>query len=178
MIQVNSVQNLNAAVSVPGSKYIANRLLIICALANETSILKNVPDNEDINNAIKAVKEFGIKIERNNGTLTIKGTGGKLKAPKNEINAGDSGTLLRFIAGFAVLANGDTKITGSKRIQERPISYLLKSLSDLGAKCSSKNGHAPITIEGSLKGGRTEIKGSISSQFISSLLMISPFAKN
>ena len=177
MIQVNSVQNLNAAVSVPGSKYIANRLLIICALANETSILKNVPDNEDINNAIKAVKEFGIKIERNNGTLTIKGTGGKLKAPKNEINAGDSGTLLRFIAGFAALAKGNTKITGSKRIQERPISDLLKSLSDLGAKCSSKNGHAPITIEGSLKGGRTEIKGSISSQFISSLLMASTFAK-
>ena len=134
MIQVNSVQNLNAAVSVPGSKYIANRLLIICALANETSILKNVPDNEDINNAIKAVKEFGIKIERNNGTLTIKGTGGKLKAPKNEINAGDSGTLLRFIAGFAALAKGNTKITGSKRIQERPISDLLKSVSDLGEK--------------------------------------------
>lgn len=178
MIEISPIKNLNATISVPGSKYIANRLLIICALANGVSILKNVPENEDINNAIKAIKEFGIKIEKSNGTLTINGTGGKLKAPKSKINVGDSGTLLRFIAGFAALAKGRSKITGSKRIQKRPISDLLKSLSDLGIKCESTNNHAPIKIQGgNFKGGKTLIKGDVSSQFISSLLMISPFAK-
>ena len=178
MIEINSVQNIDAEISIPGSKYIANRLLIICALANGTSVLKNVPDNEDINNSIKALQQFGIEIEKNKDNLTITGTG-KLKAPNNEINVGDSGTLLRFITAFSALAKGNTKITGSKRIQERPISDLLKSLSDLGIKSNSKNGNAPLTITGgNLDGGKTKIKGSISSQFISALLLISPFAKN
>lgn len=179
MIEITPIKTLNATVSVPGSKYIANRLLIICALANGNSILKNVPDNEDINNAIKALEQFGIRIEKNNDTLTMIGTNGRLISPKNEINVGDSGTLLRFIAGFAALAKGKTAITGSKRIQERPILDLLDSLNDLGIKSSSKNDHAPITIEGgNLKGGKTTTKGDVSSQFISSLLMIAPFAKN
>ena len=178
MIEITPIKNLNAAISVPGSKYIANRLLIICALANGTSNLKNVPDNDDINNAISALKQFGIKIKKNNDSLTIKGINGKLKAPKNGINVGDSGTLLRFIAGFAALAKGKVTITGSKRIQERPISDLLKSLDDSGVKSSSKNGYAPIVIEGgSFNGGKTSIKGDKSSQFISALLLISPFAK-
>ena len=177
MIEINSIKNLNAAVSVPGSKYIANRLLIICALANGNSILKNVPENDDINNSIKSLEQFGIKIEKNNGTLKIIGTNGKLKSPKNEINVGDSGTLLRFITAFSAIAKGNTKITGSKRIQERPILELLNSLNDLGIKFNSKNGNAPLTINGgSLEGGKTKIKGNISSQFISALLLISPFA--
>src|SRR3989338_3930096 len=155
MIEINSVKSLNAAVSVPGSKYIANRLLIICALANGTSVLKNVPDNEDINNSIKALQQFGVNFEKNNDNLTITGTG-KLKSPKNEINVGDSGTLLRFITAFSALAKGNTKITGSKRIQERPVSDLLKSLGDLGIKSDSKNGNAPLTvIGGTLEGGKT-----------------------
>src|SRR3989338_731736 len=104
MIEITPVKNLNASVSVPGSKYIANRLLVICALANGTSVLRNAPENEDITNAINALKQFGIKIEKNNDVVTIKGTNEKLTSLKNEINVGDSGTLLRFIAGFAALA--------------------------------------------------------------------------
>jgi len=178
MIEITPVKNLDSSVSVPGSKYIANRLLIICALADGISTLKNVPDNKDINNAINAIKQFGIKIEKNSNALTIHGTNGRLHSSRNKINVGDSGTLLRFIAGFAALAKGKTKITGSKRMQERPISDLLKSLTDLGVKCESANKHAPIEIlGGTFKGGKTSINGSISSQFISSLLMISPFAK-
>src|SRR3989344_7896697 len=179
MIEITPVRNLNATVSVPGSKYIANRLLIICALGNGISILKNVPENDDISNAINALKQFGIKIEKNNDILTINGTNGKLNSPKNEINVGDSGTLLRFITAFSAIANGNTEIMGSKRMQERPIADLLNSLNDLGIKSNSKNGNAPLTIHGgSLKGGKTSVKGNVSSQFISSLLMISPFAND
>ncbi len=179
MIEITPVKSLDAAISVPGSKYIANRLLVICSLADGISALKNVPENEDINNAITALKQFGIDIEKNKDTLTITGTDGNFKSSKGKINVGDSGTLLRFIAGFAALAKGKTEITGSKRIQERPISDLLKSLNELGIECESSDGHAPISVQGgNLKGGKTKIKGNISSQFISSLLMISPFAKN
>jgi len=178
MIEIIPVSKLDADIFIPGSKYIANRLLIICALANGTSVLRNVPDNEDINNSIEALQQFGIKIKKNGDEITVQGTNGKLNSAKNEINVGDSGTLLRFITAFSAIAKGNTKITGSKRIQERPISELLQSLDDLGIKSSSKNGNAPLTINGSnLDGGKTKIKGNISSQYISALLLISPFAK-
>ena len=178
MMQIKPIKDLNATVSVPGSKYIANRLLIICSLAKGTSVLNNVPDNDDINNSIRALQQFGVQIKKNKDILTIVGTSGKLKQRKNEINVGDSGTLLRFISGLAALSKGKTKITGSSRIKQRPIIDLLKSLNDLGVKSSSRNGHAPLIIKGgNFRGGRTEIKGDVSSQFISSLLLTAPYAK-
>src|SRR3989338_2778966 len=106
MIEIKTINRLDSAIRVPGSKYIANRLLIICALAEGDSILKNAPDNDDINNAVRSLKQFGIKIEKNGSNLFIHGTGGKLKAPKEDIRVGDSGTLLRFIAGLAALSPG------------------------------------------------------------------------
>ncbi|MAG91569.1 3-phosphoshikimate 1-carboxyvinyltransferase [Candidatus Woesearchaeota archaeon] len=178
MIELNSIKNLDAEIIVPGSKYVANRLLIICALADGTSVLRNMPENDDINNAIAALSNFGVEIKKNNDELTIHGN--KLISPNNEINVGDSGTLLRFITGFASLVNGNVNITGSKRIKERPIIDLLKSLNDLGVKSRSLNGECPpVVIEGgNFKGGTTKISGEKSSQFISSLLLVAPYAQN
>lgn len=186
MIEITPLKKLDCKISVPGSKYVANRVLLIAALANGASIIKNVPENDDINAAIEALKKFGVGIKKinekdnKNINLEIIGSNGKLKAQNGKIDVHDSGTLLRFIAGFASLADGKTIITGSERIQERPINDLLKSLNDLGVRCSSlNNGFPPVEINGgTLKGGITKIKGDVSSQFISSLLMISPYAKN
>ena len=179
MIEISPLKKLNSSIQVPGSKYVANRVLLISALAEGTSMIKNVPDNDDINNSINALKKFGIEIEKEDNTLIIKGSSGKLKLPENEIDVGNSGTLLRFIAAFVSLAEGKTKITGSARIQERPIKDLLASLRDLGIESESLNqGYPPVIIEGgTLKGGTTRIKGDISSQFISSLLLVSPYAE-
>ena len=177
MIEIIPIKNLNAEITVPGSKYVANRVLIICALANGTSIIKNLPNNEDISNAITALKQFGVKIKKEKGGLVINGTDGKLKLPE-EIDVGESGTLMRFITGFAALASGNTQIIGSKRIQERPLKELLESLKDIGIGFESVDNHPPIIIQGgNLKAGTTRIKGNISSQFISSLLLIAPYAK-
>ena len=180
MIEVVPLKKLNSEISVPGSKYIANRILMIASLAEGTSIIKNIPENEDIKATIEALKKFGVEIKKDNNDLEINGTNGKLKLPKDDINVGNSGTLMRFIVGFSSLVKGKTKITGSKRIQQRPIIDLLNSLNDLGIKCSSVNkGFPPVKVEGgTLKGGTTKIKGDISSQFISSLLLTAPYAKN
>jgi len=179
MIEIVPIKELNADITVPGSKYVANRVLLICALAEGVSVLKNVPENDDINNTIKALQKFGINIKKEDNTLIINGSGGKLKLPENEINVGDSGTLLRFITGFASLVKGKTKITGSKRIQQRPIKDLLDNLKVLGIESESLNECCPPVIVngGYLKGGKTIIKGNISSQFISSLLLIAPYAE-
>jgi len=180
MIEIVPLKKLNSEISVPGSKYIANRILMIAALAEGTSIIKNIPNNDDINIAIESLKKFGVGIKKDNSNLEINGTNGNLKLPKDEINVENSGTLMRFIVGFASLLKGKVKITGSERIKQRPISGLLNSLNDLGIKCSSVNGNfPPIEVEGgTLKGGITKIKGDVSSQFISSLLLISPYSKN
>ena len=177
MIEIIPLKSLNATITVPGSKYEANRALICAALSNGTSVLSNLPENEDILGAIEALKQFGVGFEGDCKTLRVKGVGGKPKTPTKEIHVGNSGTLFRFILPFAALTGGKTIITGSKRICERPIKDLLKSLSDLGIKSRSSNGCAPIILQGgSFKGGKTTIDGSVSSQFISALLLASPYA--
>ncbi len=179
MIEITPIKSLNAELTLPGNKYVANRVLILAALANGTSVIKNVPNNDDLNHMINALKEFEVEIEKSQNTVTIKGTNGIIKTPKKEINVGESGTLMRFITSFATLIDGSVTITGSKKIQERPIKELLNSLQDLSVDVkSNNNGFPPVTIQGKgLVGGSTKIKGDVSSQFISSLLMIAPFAE-
>ena len=179
MIEIVPIKELNSEITVPGSKYVANRVLIAAGLAERTSIIKNIPENDDINVAMGALKQFGVGINKENNILEIRGTDGEIKNPTEEINVHDSGTLMRFIISFAALSQGEVKITGSKRIQQRPVGDLLKSLSDLGVNCKSLNKNCPpIVVEGgTFKGGITKIKGDVSSQFISSLLLISPYAE-
>lgn len=182
VIEIKPIKALDSEITVPGSKYIANRVLLLAALANGLSKIKNVPDNEDINATIEALKKFNIdiKINKKNKEIIINGSNGNIAALNEKINVRNSGTLMRLITGFASLAGGKTTITGSERIKQRPIKELLMSLNDLGVKCSSKNnGFPPVEVEGgTLNGGTTKIKGNVSSQFISSLLIISPYAKN
>ena len=136
MIEIKPIKALDSEITVPGSKYVANRVLLLAALANGTSKISNVPNNDDVNATIEALRKFGIKINKKNDEIVINGTNGKIRAPDKEINVRNSGTLMRLITGFASLAQGKTTITGSERIKQRPIKDLLSSLNDLGIKCS------------------------------------------
>lgn len=178
MIKINPITNLDTEIKVSGSKYIANRVLLIAALADGTSIIRNVPENDDIKNTIKALEQFGVKIKKDDNTLTINGTSGNFTAPKKAIDVGHSGTLLRFMAGFASLAKGTTIITGSERIRQRPIKDLLDALQKQGIYTESKDDYPPVKLYGGkIKGGSIQVKASVSSQYISSLLLISSFAR-
>src|SRR3989338_8069219 len=182
IIEIKPIKAMDSEITVPGSKYIANRVLLLAALANGASKIKNVPDNEDISAAIGALKKFNIeiKIDKKNKEVIINGSNGNVAAPNEKIDVRNSGTLMRLIVGFASLVDGKTTITGSERIKQRPIKELLMSLNDFGIRCSSKNnGFPPVEVKGgTLNGGTTKIKGNVSSQFISSLLIISPYAQN
>lgn len=177
MIEIVPVRKLNAEVTVPGSKYFANRVIIMAALASGISVLENVPDNDDINHAIGAIKKLGIGAEKKGTTLTINGGHEKLKAC--DIDVGESGTLLRFVTALCSVSKGTSTITGSERIKERPILELLDSLNSLGITTESLNsGFPPVKISGgSLKGGTVRMSGNISSQFISAILLISCYAE-
>lgn len=181
-LSVQPPEKLQGSITIPGSKYWANRVLPIAALAQGISKIDNVPKNDDIEQALKALGALGVTITRENvhdkQLVIIEGNNGLLQEPHQAINVGESGTLLRLVTGLAALVQGKTVITGSKRIKERPILPLLQSLQELGTTREPKTAeHAPFTVVGgTYQGGKTTISGNISSQFVSTLLLIAPYA--
>lgn len=168
--------SINARIIVPGSKSITNRALICTALAKGESVIHNASDSNDTALMINGLNQLGVLVRRSNNELMVEGTGGKLYAPKFPIPVGNAGTTLRFMLSLAALAQGKTVFEGSERMAERPIDDLMNSLSALGVKTQVQNSR--YTIEGpSLRGGTTKLNAAKSSQFLSSLLMVAPYAE-
>ena len=166
-------------VTAPPSKSFMNRALVISALAKGKSILTNPIYCDDTNYMIKALKLLGVKINILASKLEIIGTGGEFNLPKKPIFVGNAGTAFRFLVSLAVLVKGPVIIDGDERMKKRPIIDLLNALEQLGVKVESNSGYAPIKIDGTnFKGGKATINSSVSSQFISSLLMIAPYSEN
>ncbi|PIE52012.1 3-phosphoshikimate 1-carboxyvinyltransferase [Candidatus Fermentibacteria bacterium] len=169
---------------IPGSKYVANRALLISALARGSSVVSNIPENGDIDLLVGMLRHAGVSVNSVDGTvrtLEIQGSAGRPgRTGSHFIDAGESGTLLRFAAGFASLLDGETFITAGFRNRQRPLEPLLKSLEELGAEITRgpEQGGFPLGISRGLKGGTTVIGGQYSSQFISSLLLAAPYADN
>ena len=179
MKKVSFAGKINSDINIPGSKYIANRVITIAALGRGKSSISNIPDNRDIQQALKAYRQLGINIDKHNSKARIQGADGKFNQGSVEIHTGESGTLMRFVTAVATLAKGNIRITGSRRIKERPVGELVDSLIELGAEVKKENGdHPPVLIKSQgLKGGYTQINGEKSSQFISALLLVAPYAK-
>ncbi|MCC8187249.1 MAG: 3-phosphoshikimate 1-carboxyvinyltransferase [Bacteroides sp.] len=145
---------LQAAIQLPASKSISNRALIIHALARSTQVLSNLSDCDDTRVMINALKHL-----------------------EDVIDIGAAGTSMRFLTAYLSVAEGTHTITGSERMQQRPIQVLVDALRILGADISykRKEGYPPLLIRGtSLKGGKVSLRGNVSSQYISALLMIGP----
>jgi 3-phosphoshikimate 1-carboxyvinyltransferase len=165
-------------ITAPPSKSFMNRALIISALANGKSILNNPIYCDDTNYMINALKLLGVKIKTSASKLEIVGRGGKFKLPKKPIFVGNSGTAFRFLVSLSVMVKGTVIIDGDKRMRKRPIVDLLNTLEQLGAKVESNLGYPPIKISGKdFKGGIATINSNVSSQFISSLLMVTPYSE-
>jgi 3-phosphoshikimate 1-carboxyvinyltransferase len=146
-------------VSLPGSKSLSNRVLMIQALSGLSftiSNLSNADDTKHLQAALNHIKE---------GT-------------SQTIDIGHAGTDMRFLTSFLSIQNGTWHLTGSERMQQRPISDLVNVLKQLGASISYENqeGYPPLLIKGtSIKGGSATINGNVSSQYISSLLLVAPY---
>jgi 3-phosphoshikimate 1-carboxyvinyltransferase len=171
--------DIKGTVNAPPSKSYTHRAIAIAALS-EKAIVNNPLISEDTKATIRASEAFGAIIESKEDSLIIKGFDGKLKTPDNVIDVANSGTTLRIMTAVASLAEGATVLTGDASIRTRPNTPLLNALNDLGAETFStrNNGMAPIVVRGKMRGGRVYIDGSISSQFISALLIACPFAQN
>lgn len=178
MLAIKTKKYVDAVIEAPPSKSYTQRALIVASLADEKSVIKNPLFSDDTSYMVSALKQFGIKIEKKGKDLIVYGTRGILKSPQKNIFTGNAGTTMRFLTAFAALANGEAIISGDKRMQQRPIQDLLDALSQLGVKSESDNGYPPVKIfGGSFNGGNAKLKGSISSQYLSSILMCAPYAK-
>lgn len=172
--------SLNGKIAIPGSKSHTIRAVAIASLADGQSRITNPLISSDTISAVKCYRDLGAEIDDSNRLCwDIIGTNGKIANCPRVIDVGNSGTTLRLAVGSAALADKDAMIelTGDAQIQARPIQPLLDSLSDLGAKAGSQKGNdcAPVSVTGTLAGGKTTIK-CVTSQYLSSLLMAAPLA--
>ncbi|MGD9636958.1 MAG: 3-phosphoshikimate 1-carboxyvinyltransferase, partial [Pirellulales bacterium] len=160
----------------PGSKSITNRALVCAALAAGRSTLRGALDSEDTRVMIAALRELGINVTlRDEGhTLVVDGSGGLIPAGAAELFCANSGTTIRFLAALVTLGQGTFRLDGVARMRERPIEDLLAALRQLGADAESEShdGCPPVVVHANgLPGGTATVRGDISSQFLSGLLM-------
>ena len=127
---------VHARVRAPPSKSYTHRALIIAALAEGVSSIKGQLDADDTRITARALAALGVRIVWEQGLITVYGTGGRLHAPGSAIDIGDSGTSMRLLTAVCLLADGPVTMTGSARMQERPIGPLVDALNNAGASIS------------------------------------------
>jgi 3-phosphoshikimate 1-carboxyvinyltransferase len=161
-------------VRVPASKSVANRELVLSAIADGRSRLRLGPldPGDDVRAMIEAIIALDYRVDREDGEISVRGTGAGPHRAGGAIDAHDAGTVARFGAALAALGSGYVTITGSPRLRERPIGPLLDALRRLGATVTGDR--LPVTIVGPIRGGEIEIAGNESSQFASALLLVAP----
>ena len=171
---------LDATVSVPGSKSITNRAAVCAALAAGTSTLVGALDSDDTEAMRIALGALGVAVAVDTEAWRIEGLGGTFRAPAAPLDARASGTTARFLTAAATLADGPVVIDGAPRMRERPIDDLVDALRGLGAEIAvlGRAGCPPVRVAGGgLRGGRTGIDASRSSQFVTAVLLAAPYAR-
>lgn len=183
MIEIKPLQvKIDARVRVPGSKSYTNRALVTAALANGTSTVANALFSDDTKYMAGGLNALGISVEerQEDRMFIIQGKNGVIPAKQANLFVGNAGTAMRFLTAILTLGNGIYEIDGIARMRQRPIQDLLDGLKQLGAEVVSKyhNGCPPVTVHGEgLPGGQAIVKGDLSSQYLSALLMTAPYAK-
>jgi 3-phosphoshikimate 1-carboxyvinyltransferase len=162
-------------VRVPASKSVANRQLVLSAIADGRSRLEfgRLDPGDDVRAMRQALASLGYTVEWDQTfQVTVTGAGERIPHAVGPVNAAEAGTVARFALALAALADGETRFDGSERIRERPIAPLVAALRELGAKADADT--LPLTIRGPLRGGHATVPGHQSSQFASALLLIAP----
>lgn len=180
MIEIQPVAKVNTAIEVPGSKSLTQRALIAAALAKGESRLIGPLESEDTAYSSQALTQMGVGIKKDKDWL-IRGNGGLIQPSGEPIFLGNNGTATRFLTSVAALGNTQYIIDGDSRMHQRPIGPLMHALQGWGVDISSVRGTGcpPILINGrGVAGGTTVLPEGKSSQYLSSLLLIAPYAKS
>ncbi len=160
----------------PASKSVAQRVLLASALSHQKIQINHIGQSDDVLNILKICKQLGAEVETINiQSIAVKG---RVNPPKKNLNVGESGLGVRLTTPIASTFNQAFIINGKGSLLNRPLTQFKDFLPQMGVNVSFNNGHLPISISGKLKGGNYTVDGSLSSQYISGLLMALPLAKN
>jgi 3-phosphoshikimate 1-carboxyvinyltransferase len=180
MFVISSKPVQDCTIFVPGSKSYTHRVLIAAALADGRSRIVNALRSEDTELTIAALRQMGVPIGGTTEEVEVMGLGGSFLPTTDPIYLGNSGTSMRLLISMAALGQGDYLFTGSPRMQERPVQALIDSLAQIDVPvCAINNdGCPPLIITGGIvEGGEVAIDCSVSSQFLSSLLLMAPLTR-
>lgn len=168
----------DTAVTVPGSKSYTHRIVIAAALSDGECQILNPLQSEDTLLTVNGLQQMEVPIDVTSDRMVVKGTSGVLNHSNRPIHLGNSGTSIRLLTGICAIGNGSCILDGTERMRQRPIQDLLDALTQLGvsAKTLNGNGCPPVQIEGTrIRGGAVSVKCGISSQYLSSLLLMAPY---
>jgi 3-phosphoshikimate 1-carboxyvinyltransferase len=181
-IDLAPVARMAGTIRLPGSKSISNRTLLLAALARGTTEVRGLLDAEDVEHMLEALATLGVGVSSAGGArnFAVHGVGGEIPLKRARLFLGNAGTAFRPLTAVLAVAGGDYELTGSARMHERPIGDLVDALRALGAdiRYLGREGYPPLAIgRGKIKsGGTVAIRGEVSSQFASALLMALPMA--
>ena len=174
---------VEGTVRPPGSKSITNRALIVAALAEGTTHLTGVLDSQDTQVMIESLNRLGISVKHDSEScsIVVEGCAGQIPQPSASLWLENSGTSIRFLTALCAAGHGEYVLDGNARMRERPIQDLVEALTRLGVDvvCENGTGCPPVRVKAhGLQGGETSISGSVSSQYLSALLMVAPAAQD
>ncbi len=181
MLEIKSNTILKGEVSVPGSKSYTHRLLIAAALSDGPCTIINALKSEDTLFTLDALKKMGVTIHKKSSNETaVFGLRGNIKSCNEPVYLGNSGTSMRLLTAVAALGEGEYTLTGTDRMKERPIQDLIDGLKQIGVDIRAVNddGCPPVTVHANgINGGSVALNCSISSQFLSALLLVAPYMR-
>ncbi|ELS3861829.1 3-phosphoshikimate 1-carboxyvinyltransferase [Salmonella enterica] len=180
-LTLQPIARVDGAINLPGSKSVSNRALLLAALACGKTVLTNLLDSDDVRHMLNALSALGINytLSADRTRCDITGNGGALRAPGAlELFLGNAGTAMRPLAAALCLGQDEIVLTGEPRMKERPIGHLVDSLRQGGANIDylEQENYPPLRLRGGFIGGDIEADGSVSSQFLTALLMTAPLA--
>ncbi|EDY7218147.1 3-phosphoshikimate 1-carboxyvinyltransferase [Salmonella enterica] len=180
-LTLQPIARVDGAINLPGSKSVSNRALLLAALACGKTVLTNLLDSDDVRHMLNALSALGINytLSADRTRCDITGNGSPLRAPGAlELFLGNAGTAMRPLAAALCLGQNEIVLTGEPRMKERPIGHLVDSLRQGGANIDylEQENYPPLRLRGGFIGGDIEVDGSVSSQFLTALLMTAPLA--
>ncbi|HCL5073683.1 TPA: 3-phosphoshikimate 1-carboxyvinyltransferase [Salmonella enterica] len=180
-LTLQPIARVDGAINLPGSKSVSNRALLLAALACGKTVLTNLLDSDDVRHMLNALSALGINytLSADRTRCDITGNGGALRAPGAlELFLGNAGTAMRPLAAALCMGENEIVLTGEPRMKERPIGHLVDALRQGGANIDylEQENYPPLRLRGGFTGGDVEVDGSVSSQFLTALLMTAPLA--
>ncbi|KAK3266916.1 hypothetical protein CYMTET_24493 [Cymbomonas tetramitiformis] len=181
-LTLQPIKKIDGVVRLPGSKSLSNRILLLAALAEGETTVENLLDSDDIRYMVGALEALGIEMDEDRAAniMKVTGCGGKFKPEGGDLFLGNAGTAMRpLTAAVAAAGRGTFVLDGVPRMRERPIGDLVDGLVQLGveAECTLGTGCPPVEVKAAgLPGGKVELSGAVSSQYLTAMLMASPLA--